>query len=70
MQLKLFKKKSKLLSCLTVTLSNTFILLYYCYLAVYWIRKHVLKEDLKLILCKDTVIIIRGILLIAFLGLC
>ena len=50
MQLKFFKKKSKLLSCLTVVLSDIFILLYHHYLTVYWVREYILKKDLKLIL--------------------
>ena len=70
MQLKFLKKKGKLLSCLTVVLFDTFVLLCHHYLMIYWIREHVLKKDLKLILYEDTVVTIRGILLIAFLDLC
>ena len=70
MQLKFLKKKSKLLSHLAIVLSDTFILLCCHYLMIYWIREYVLKKDLKLILCEDTVIIIRDILLIVFLDLC
>ena len=69
MQLKFFKKQSKLLSHLIITLSDIFILLCCYYLTVYQIREHILKKDLKLILYKDIVVTVRDILLIVCLDL-
>ena len=69
MRFKFLKKKGELLSRLAVMLSDIFVLLCHHYLMIYWVREYVLKEDLKLILCEDTVITIRGILLIVFSGL-